>query len=104
MFTGSAQLSARTSFHDTQDTIYTLAADTGGKALLDSNDLTLGIKAVQTDINSYYVLGYYSANPAQDGKYRHVTVKDRGAARIGEDRLSQGLLRRQSVGQDEFER
>jgi len=26
----------RTSFHDTQDTIYTLAADTGGKALLDS--------------------------------------------------------------------
>jgi len=30
---------------------------------------------VQTDISSYYVLGYYSANPAQDGKYRHVTVK-----------------------------
>ena len=75
VFTGSAQLSARTSFHDSQDTIYTLAADTGGKALLDSNDLTLGIKAVQTDINSYYVLGYYSANPAQDGKYRHVTIK-----------------------------
>src|SRR3984957_12039151 len=75
VFTGAAQTSARSSFHDTQDTIYTLAADTGGKALLDSNDLTLGIKAVQTDISSYYVLGYYSANPAQDGKYRHVTVK-----------------------------
>jgi VWFA-related protein len=75
VFTGNAQTTARTSFHDTQDTIYTLAADTGGKALLDSNDLTLGIKAVQTDISSYYVLGYYSANPAQDGKYRHVTVK-----------------------------
>jgi VWFA-related protein len=75
VFTGSTQTSNRTSFHDTQDTIYTLAADTGGKALLDSNDLTLGIKAVQADISSYYVLGYYSANPAQDGKYRHVTVK-----------------------------
>ena len=75
VFTGAGQLSARTSFHDTQDTIYTLAADTGGKALLDSNDLTLGIKAAQTDISSYYILGYYSANPAQDGKYRHVTVK-----------------------------
>ena len=25
--------------------------------------------------SSYYVLGYYSANPAADGKYRHVTVK-----------------------------
>ncbi len=75
VFTGSGQLSARTSFHDTQDTIYTLAADTGGQALLDSNDLTLGIKAVQTDISSYYVLGYYSTNGEQDGKYRKVTVK-----------------------------
>ena len=75
VFTGATQTSARSSFHDSQDTIYTLAADTGGKALLDSNDLTLGIKAVQTDVSSYYVLGYYSANPAQDGKYRHVTVK-----------------------------
>ena len=75
VFTGAAQTGARTAFHDTQDTIYTLAADTGGKALLDSNDLTLGIKAVQEDINSYYVLGYYSANPEPDGKYRHVTVK-----------------------------
>jgi VWFA-related protein len=75
VFTGSTYASNRGSFHDTQDTIYTLAADTGGKALLDSNDLTLGIQAVQTDFNSYYVLGYYSVNPAQDGKYRHVTVK-----------------------------
>jgi VWFA-related protein len=75
VFTGSTYATNRTSFHDTQDTIYTLAADTGGKALLDSNDLTLGIKAVQTDFNSYYVLGYYSANPAADGKYRHVAVK-----------------------------
>jgi VWFA-related protein len=75
VFTGNTYATNRTSFHDTQDTIYTLAADTGGKALLDSNDLTLGIKAVQTDFNSYYVLGYYSANPAADGKYRHVTVK-----------------------------
>jgi VWFA-related protein len=81
VFTGSTFTTNRTSFHDTQDTIYTLAADTGGKALLDSNDLTLGIKAVQEDINSYYVLGYYSANPAQDGKYRHVTVK---VAALGE--------------------
>jgi VWFA-related protein len=75
VFTGSTYASNRTSFHDTQDTIYTLASDTGGKALLDSNDLTLGIKAVQTDFSSYYVLGYYSTNGAQDGKYRKITVK-----------------------------
>jgi VWFA-related protein len=75
VFTGNTQTTNRSSFHDSQDTIYTLAADTGGKALLDSNDLTLGIKAVQKDINSYYILGYYSQNPAQDGKYRRISVK-----------------------------
>jgi len=75
VFTGNTQTTNRSSFHDSQDTIYTLAADTGGKALLDSNDLTLGIQAVQKDINSYYILGYYSQNPAQDGKYRRISVR-----------------------------
>lgn len=74
MFNGSAQSKGRDSFHDTQETLYTLAADTGGKALLDSNDLTLGMTQVQRDIESYYILGYYSTNDAMDGKYRRVKV------------------------------
>lgn len=74
MFTGGTQSKGRDSFHDTQETLYTLAADTGGKALLDSNDLSLGMTQVQRDINSYYILGYYSSNPAEDGKYRRVKV------------------------------
>ena len=105
VFTGSTQTTNRTSFHDTQDTIYTLAADTGGKALLDSNDLTLGIKAVQTDISSYYVLGYYSAEPRAG---RQISPRQRckiaSLGRIGQDRLSARLLCRQSMGQNEFER
>ncbi len=95
---------AHARFTTTQDTIYTLAADTGGKALLDSNDLTLGIKAVQTDINSYYILGYYSENPAQDGKYRHVTVKIASLPESAKLDYRKRLLRRESLGQDEFER
>jgi hypothetical protein len=74
MFSGGTQSSAKDSYHDTQETLYTLAADTGGKAMLDSNDLTLGMTQVQRDINTYYILGYYSSNDAMDGKYRRVKV------------------------------
>lgn len=75
LFSGAGQTRARTSFNDQQETLYTLAADTGGKALFDSNDLTLGIRQAQQDIDSYYILGYYSTNPKQDGRYRRIKVK-----------------------------
>jgi hypothetical protein len=74
-FSGSTQQGLRDSYIDSQETLYTLAADTGGKALLDSNDLTLGIQRAQQDIESYYILGYYSTNPALDGKYRRIKVE-----------------------------
>ena len=44
---GSLQAGRISSMNDTQETITTLAADTGGKALLDNNDLTMGIKNAQ---------------------------------------------------------
>jgi len=72
---GSLQSGRISSMNDTQETISTLAADTGGKVLLDNNDLTLGIKTAQQDLSSYYILGYYSQNSAEDGKYRHIIVK-----------------------------
>jgi VWFA-related protein len=75
LFSGRGQRSRSDSFQNQQETLDTLAADTGGKALLDSNDLTLGIRQVQQDIDSYYVLVYESSNPAEDGKYRRVQVK-----------------------------
>jgi VWFA-related protein len=75
MFTGSKQASIRSSFNDSQETLETLAADTGGKAMLDTNDLTMGIRQAQEDMNSYYIVGYYSHNPAEDGKYRRIDVK-----------------------------
>jgi VWFA-related protein len=75
LFTGAQQTSMRDSIRDQQETLSSLAADTGGKVFLDSNDLTLGMAQAQQDIRSYYVLGYYSTNPAQDGRYRRVQVK-----------------------------
>jgi VWFA-related protein len=75
LYSGAGQRSLKDSFQDTQETLYTLASDTGGKALLDDNDLVDGFRQVQEAINSYYILAYESSNPAQDGKYRTIQVK-----------------------------
>lgn len=75
MYSGSSQRSATSSFQAQQETLHTLAADTGGKALLDNNDLALGIVQAQKDIASYYILGYYSSNTATDGRYRRIKVQ-----------------------------
>jgi VWFA-related protein len=60
---------------ENQETLSTLAADTGGKAFLDSNDFSGVFSQVQKDTSSYYVLGFTSTNPAKDGKYRHIKVQ-----------------------------
>ncbi|MGB9604963.1 MAG: VWA domain-containing protein, partial [Bryobacteraceae bacterium] len=36
---------------------------------------TLGIRQAQNDIRSYYILGYYPTNQAQDGRFRRIQVK-----------------------------
>jgi VWFA-related protein len=69
---GAANLYTR--FQQSQDTLYSLAADTGGKALLDSNEFERGILDAARSISSYYILGYYSTNPAHDGKLRRIKV------------------------------
>ena len=63
-----------TNFQRSQDTLYALAADTGGKAMLDNNDLAKGIVEAQQGMASYYVIGYYSTNTALDGKFRRVRI------------------------------
>jgi len=58
-----------------QETLSTLAADTGGKAFFDSNDFSGVFWQVQKDSSAYYVLGYTSLNPLKDGKYRRLRVQ-----------------------------
>ncbi len=58
-----------------QETLSTLAADTGGKLFAEDNDLSVGLAAARDDIASYYIVGYYSTNGKTDGKYRTVNVK-----------------------------
>lgn len=75
IFNGSVYNQQRASINDSQETLVTLAADTGGKAFLDSNDIAGGITQAQQEMRSYYLVGYYSSNSAEDGKYRKITVK-----------------------------
>jgi VWFA-related protein len=75
MYSGSSQRAAQSSFQAQQESLYTLASDTGGKAMLDTNDLSLGIVQAQKAISSYYILGYYSTNTALDGRFRRIKVQ-----------------------------
>ncbi|HEY3975296.1 MAG TPA: VWA domain-containing protein [Candidatus Sulfotelmatobacter sp.] len=74
-YSGQATINALNSNFTTQETLVTLAADTGGRAFLDSNDFTKVFKGVQRDTSIYYLLGFHSTNPARDGRYRRITVK-----------------------------
>jgi hypothetical protein len=78
MYTGAAARSGQRNMQNQQETLYTLAADTGGKALLDNNDLAMGLVEAQKDVSSYYILGYYTSNAKLDGRFRSVkiTLKD----------------------------
>jgi len=74
MYSGAAALAVGANFQQSQDTLYALAGDTGGKALLDYNDLTIGISEAEKSVSSYYILGYYTTNTAQDGKFRRIKL------------------------------
>jgi VWFA-related protein len=47
----------------TQDSLRTLAEETGGLAVVNTNDFTKALKRVDAETSDYYVLGYYSKNP-----------------------------------------
>src|SRR4029079_1877640 len=67
MFTGALAANVVMNQQRSQDTLYALAKDTGGKAMFDYNDLSSGIVQAANALTSYYILGYYSTHAATDG-------------------------------------
>ena len=59
------------------ETLRTLAENTDGLAVVNTNDLDKGLRRVADDLSAYYLLGYYSSNPKPDGTYRKITVRVR---------------------------
>lgn len=69
-----------TNIQDRAGSIQTLANNTDGLAVLNTNDLKAGLQRVSDSLRAYYLLGYYSTNTAFDGRPRRikVTVKQPG--------------------------
>jgi len=61
-----------------QDGLKTLAEQTDGAWILNTNDTAGAIARILADTSSYYLLSYYSSNPKLDGRFRRITVKVKG--------------------------
>lgn len=60
-----------------QESLHTLAINTDGIALVNSNDLRKQIRRVADDLTSYYLIGYYSTNGKLDGRFRNIRVRSK---------------------------
>jgi len=61
--------------NSTIDSLYTLANNTDGRAIVNRNDLAAGMKQIIRDASGYYLLGYTSASAPTDGKFHQIDVR-----------------------------
>jgi VWFA-related protein len=55
-----------------------VAADSGGFTVRNTNDLGSGFKRISNETRAYYLVGYNPTNVARDGTFRKIQVKVRG--------------------------
>jgi VWFA-related protein len=62
------------------DSLQILASNTDGRAIVNRNDLAVGMKQIIRDSSGYYLIGYTSSPAPADGKFHQikVSVKRRG--------------------------
>jgi len=58
-----------------QESMRTLAVDTDGEAIINTNNIEGGLRRIADDLSSYYLFGYYSTNTKLDGRFRSITVR-----------------------------
>jgi VWFA-related protein len=75
MFSGRGVAQQFSQLAASQDTLTSLAGDTGGRAFTDTNDFSEAFIRVQRDMSAYYLLGYSSTNQTRDGRFRRVQVR-----------------------------
>ncbi len=63
------------SLQASQGTMEEVAAETGGKAYINQNEIKEGIALAASDEKASYSLGYYPENKKWDGKMRSIKVK-----------------------------
>jgi hypothetical protein len=52
-----------------------LAEQTGGLAVVNTNDFTKALKRIDAETSDYYVLGYYSGNPDPTQRRRQIEIR-----------------------------
>jgi VWFA-related protein len=74
---------AVSAFQDEQDGLFTLAKNSGGRAIQNSNDFGEIFEAVLEDSSEYYILGYYPKDVSEQGRFRKIRVEvDRERVRL----------------------
>jgi len=58
-----------------QQALRSLAQDTDGTPVINTNDIDGALKRIVADLSSYYLLGYESTNNKLDGKFRSISVR-----------------------------
>jgi VWFA-related protein len=61
----------------TQDSMRVLADETGGIAVVNTNDFTKAIRKIDAETSDYYMLGYYSSNPDPTQRRRRIEIRVR---------------------------
>ena len=64
-----------THLRKSQDSLRVLAEQTGGIAVVNTNDFDKALKRIDAETSDYYVLGYYSTNPDPTQRRRLVDIK-----------------------------
>jgi VWFA-related protein len=57
------------------DSLRILADNTDGRAIVNRNDLAVGMKQIIRDASGYYLLGYNSTQAPTDGKFHEIKVR-----------------------------
>jgi len=57
------------------DSLLTLAENTDGLAIVNTNDFAKGVRRIASDVEAYYILGYYPTNSQFDGTVRTIKVR-----------------------------
>jgi VWFA-related protein len=61
--------------NSTMDTLRALAENTDGRAIVNRNDLDVGMKQITRDSSAYYLIGYNSSQAPSDGKFHEIKVR-----------------------------
>ena len=72
---GGIDLQAWHRINARNDDLLTLASETDGIAIVNTNDYTGGIRRISADMQACYVLGYYTSNTKWDGGVRSIKVR-----------------------------